>query len=135
MSPTFYSQQFYQTIKTAREENCVDKWSSNQWYQYLLGRKYLSTEITDDAGASIWEPIKCSDEIEYELYNWDITWARAYMPGLSNEATFSQLRLIFTESQGILQTRPVYTVIQEQLTVPGLTLSFHALPLNQSWNG
>ena len=91
--PPFYDLEFFDIIKTARLDNCVDNWSSKQWYSYLLERKVLNHEIEDDNGRLNWEPIKCQVELAYPDFDWITTWARVRMPGLTNEvrSTFWKL--------------------------------------------
>ena len=84
--PSFYNQQFFRTIKIAKEENCIEGWSSKQWYQYLLDKEVLQTQILDDVDGRVrWEPTKCKVELEFAHFDWDTTWARAHMSGLTNE--------------------------------------------------
>ena len=82
--PSFYSMNFFQNIKTAAEGNSVEDWSSKQWYSYLIDRDVLCEEIRNNDGTS-WETIKCAAETTFPEYNWEETWYRARMPGLSNE--------------------------------------------------
>ena len=83
--PPFCNQHFFDTIKNAMNENCVANWSSKQWYGYLLDRNTLQQETNDEDGRICWESIKCPVEIAFANYDWNLTWARARMPGLSNE--------------------------------------------------
>ena len=56
-----------------------------QWYSYLLNKDVLQMKVQDENDRNVWEPIKCNVEAVFPQYDWDITWARAHMPGLSNE--------------------------------------------------
>ena len=82
-SPSFYNLQFFQTIKTAAEENSVEKWSSKQWYKHLLDRTVLCEELGPNDTSR--ENKKCLVETTFPDYNWETTWFRARMPGLSND--------------------------------------------------
>ena len=84
--PPYYTNQFFEKIKTAMKENNVEGWSSKQWYTYLLNKDVLQTEVYDDDGRISWETKKCQVETEFSHFEWDITWARAHMQGLTNEA-------------------------------------------------
>ena len=83
--PPFYNQQFFDIIKSAREENQIVEWSSKQWYCYLLERNYLQKEVLDGDGRSCWEDIKCKVETVFPNFDWEATWAHARLPGLNNE--------------------------------------------------
>ena len=83
--PPFYNQQFFEVIKTARANNQVSDWSSKQWYCYLLSRRFLQSEVFDDEGENSWEDIKVQVEVVYPDFDWELTWARIRLPGLTNE--------------------------------------------------
>ena len=68
------------------KDNNISEWTSKQWYCYLLERKYLRTEAIDIDGSSSWEDAKCQVETTFPHYDWVTTWARARLPGLTNES-------------------------------------------------
>ena len=83
--PPFYSQHFFDVIKSAREENQIAEWSSKQWYCYLLGRNHLQKEVLDVDGESRWEDVQCPVETVFPNFDWEATWARTRLPGLNND--------------------------------------------------
>jgi len=83
--PPFYSQQFFEVIKSAMENNQIAEWSSKQWYCYLLGRNHLQKEVLDVDGENRWEDVQCHVETVFPNFDWKATWARTRLPGLNNE--------------------------------------------------
>ena len=83
--PPFYNQQFFDIIKSAREDNQIVEWSSKQWYCYLLERSHLQKEVIDVDGRSSWIDVECHVETVFPNFDWGATWARTRLPGLSND--------------------------------------------------
>ena len=80
----FYNISLFQNIKSAMKDHCMESWSSKQWYSHLLDQNVLCEEVIEN-GSTSWVPKKCNAEVTFPEYDWDTIWARARMPGLSNE--------------------------------------------------
>ena len=73
-------------IKDAIQENeDVESMSAKQWYERLLKKNVLVTEVVDADGVVVSTEIKTKCELEFPQFDWDIIWLRARMPGLNND--------------------------------------------------
>ena len=68
--------------------------SSREWYQYLLNKTILHGEAFQPDGSTVMEPLKCPSELKEPDIDWDETWRRARLPGLTNDSRTFAFRLL-----------------------------------------
>ena len=93
--PPYYSQEMMDEIKWAiGQDKNVEKMSSKQWYDLLMKKYVLESEIEDENGLLSWERKKSPAELKYPDIEWENVWKLARMQGLTNEARSFLFRLL-----------------------------------------
>ena len=115
--PPFFTQDFIETIKEAKESNSVEGWTSKIWYTYLLDKNVLMSQNMDNDGRPICESKKVRGEVELVELDWDTIWERARLPGLSNSARTFLLKFL----HNILTTQERLNKITRNTPSPNCT--------------